>query len=212
MMEKGYVCEGMRNFKRRTPPHKKKKKTGNQTGRVREKEFHSDGHEWTSQRTSKAAHTYIIAHTHPHLPMLQPSSPSAPSLAAFSLSSLHLSPLSLFVVLSLISFRGIRQQPPPNPHTHTNPEGKKKVFTHAAVSTSSTLLHSFGEQKRPGRSDKGCPEHVFKEKLHLFHRWLYINKLQLLEVPKFPLFLQISESLKLRNLHNSACPDKLQHR
>lgn len=113
---------------------KKKKKEKKHRG---EKEFHSAGHEWTSYKSLQATHT------HSHLPSLQPSSPSALSPVA-SLSSLRLCPPSLFVVLSLISFRGIRQR-----HLLTNTQipGETIFFLHEqrlAQGPSSCTL--FGDQ------------------------------------------------------------------
>lgn len=69
--------------------------------RERKNSIDSAGHEWSSQKTPL---------TNTHLP--------PPSLTA-SLSSIRLSPPFLFVLLSLISFRGIRQQQ----HPPRNPEG-----------------------------------------------------------------------------------------
>lgn len=66
-------------------------------------------------------------HTHTPLPPLQPSYPSTPTFAA-SLSSHRLSPSFLFVVLSLISFRGIRQQQ----HPLHKPRGR--TFSHKSHS------------------------------------------------------------------------------
>lgn len=61
--------------------------------------------EWMEFTRASPSNTHTLF----HLISLQPSSPSALSPAA-SLSSLRLGPPFLFVVLSLISFRGIRQR------------------------------------------------------------------------------------------------------